>query len=555
MALRILILKRHKTHSTFPTEGACASADPPDRPLPSLSSLSAMKCDGKRPACSQCLHSNRHCEGYPDVLFVPIVPGSGLPTSTTSRPVRPLKRTPKGPARATSTVVSFTTSTTNAGDRNNGSSPSDETISGTLVQRPTKWSYAHPIYPSLSDPLQSRISLIVRNYVPYSEISGDVTNVVPQSPRICGSWVTALPELAAGAIGTLRESLNSAMNALALSIMSYRTGGRLVQPISLAYGETLRLLQRDLRRSGSCYGIERAAAVMCLALVEVLSPTSPDNWLVHMHGVSELIRLSPPELFSSGILHKLFIGIRPLMVIKALVFRKATFLAEEEWTTRPFQSHEPSPLQNLFSLAAAMPEILGKVDALDHESTTAAATAAKRRLAELTEMRASLEAWSFSFQAEPQVPLCWPRAPEDDNRQRNVSSLWFINLSVANVLTHLWSFQIICLSQIRDLLTRFPELGEVESMPENPGRLREVCIELSVSIFQSMEYLMQEEFMLYGPFTAGFPVYTAHKALEMDEKGRTVLQKLDKSVVDRLSIHVILFLQQEFCRQRREVLV
>ncbi|EXM12733.1 hypothetical protein FOTG_18783 [Fusarium oxysporum f. sp. vasinfectum 25433] len=479
-------------------------------------------CDGKRPACSQCLRSDRHCEGYP--------------------------------VRATSIDVFPTTSTTNAGDGSNGSSPSDETISDTLVQRPTKWPYAHTIYPALSDPLQSRISLIVRNYVPYSEISGDVTNAVPQSPRICGSWVTALPELATGATDTLRESLNSAMNALALSIMSYRTGGRLVQPISLAYGETLRLLQRDLQRSGTCYRIERAAAVMCLALVEVLSPTSPDNWLVHMHGVSELIRLSPPELVSSGIQHKLFIGIRPLMVIKALIFRKATFLAEEQWTTGPFQSHEPSPLQNLFSLAAAIPDILEKIDALDHESTSAATTEAKKRLAELMEMRASLEAWRFSFQAEPQMPLCWPRAAGDNNRQSN-GSLWFPNLSVANALTHLWSFQILCLSHIRDMLRRFPELGEVDSMLENPDRLRKACIELSVSIFQSMEYLMQDEFMLYGPFTAGFPVYTARRALEMDEQGRAVLQKLDKSVTDRISIHVILVLQQESYRRRTGILV
>jgi hypothetical protein len=241
-------------------------------------------------------------------------------------------------------------------------------------------------------------------------------------------------------------------------------------------------------------------------------------------------------------------------VIKALIFRKATFLAEEQWTTEPFQSHEPSPLQNLFSLAAAIPDILEKIDALDHESTSAATTEAKKRLAELTEMRASLEAWRFSFQAEPQMPLCWPRAAGDNNRQSN-GSLWFPNLSVANALTHLWSFQILCLSHIRDMLRRFPELGEVDSMLENPDRLRKACIELSVSIFQSMEYLMQDEFMLYGPFTAGFPVYTARRALEMHEQGRAVLQKLDKSVTDRISIHVILVLQQESYRRRTGVLV
>ena len=59
------------------------------------------------------------------------------------------------------------------------------------------------------------------------------------------------------------------MNALALSITSYITGEQLIRPISMSYGHALQLLQNNLRLSGGTYRAEQAAAVMCIALLEV----------------------------------------------------------------------------------------------------------------------------------------------------------------------------------------------------------------------------------------------------------------------------------------------
>jgi hypothetical protein len=39
------------------------------------------------------------------------------------------------------------------------------------------------------------------------------------------------------------------------------------------------------------------------------------SWLVHVEGVSNMIQLSLPESFESGIEHTLFIGFRPLLVV------------------------------------------------------------------------------------------------------------------------------------------------------------------------------------------------------------------------------------------------
>ena len=133
----------------------------------------------------------------------------------------------------------------------------------------TEWPCDHPAYASSPGTLHDNIQLILNNYVPRSELQRGITNSNLHSPRICGSWVTALPELTFGATGAPGGCLDSAINALALSITACRTGRKLLQPISSYYAYTLRLLQRDLRMAGSAYQTERVAAAMCLALLEV----------------------------------------------------------------------------------------------------------------------------------------------------------------------------------------------------------------------------------------------------------------------------------------------
>ncbi|EXL68133.1 hypothetical protein FOPG_15785 [Fusarium oxysporum f. sp. conglutinans race 2 54008] len=456
-----------------------------------------------RPACFQCLNSGRSCEGYPDALFVPWHSGSD---SGQTKPGPPPKRVP------------------------------DNVPPHAMICRQINFPDASPIYPCLTDPSERTISLIIRNYVPYREVSADLTDIVPQSPRICGSWVSALPELATRSSGRLGECLTTAMSALALSITSYKTGKQLTHPISLSYGHALRLLQHDLHLSKSCYKAEQAAAVMCAALLEVSSPTSANSWLVHIQGVGELIRLSSPDLFGSGIQHKLFIGIRPLLVIQAFMSRKATFLAEEAWTSGPFQHHQLSPLQSLLSIAASIPEVLESIDTMNNELTDTAANAAKTNLTQLMKIRMRLDSWVSCFEKESPEPLYWNQTQDKDLECRD-DTLSFPSLSTANALTHLWSFQIICMSHIQDLLARFPELNGFKIIV-SVAVLRNSCIELSTRILQSMKFLMRKDFMLYGRFSAGFPLNTAYQALSVDAEGRNVLRNLEESVIKHMDLEV-----------------
>lgn len=83
----------------------------------------------------------------------------------------------------------------------------------------------------------------------------------------------ALPELTLHTTGPFAECLHSALGALALSITAYRTRNRsLLRLISTEYEHSLHLLAHNMTVTGDAYRNELVAAVMCLALVEVMLP-------------------------------------------------------------------------------------------------------------------------------------------------------------------------------------------------------------------------------------------------------------------------------------------
>ena len=207
----------------------------------------------------------------------------------------------------------------------------------------------------------------------------------------------------------------------------------------------------------------------------------------------------------------------------------------------PFQRHPASALQSLLSLAANIPHMLEKYDSLSEEPASTIIAVAEERLVEFRKMRGKLATWCSTFIAESSAPLYWTRTTEDAGKCSH-DLLWFQHLSVANVFTYLWSFQIICLSHIHSLLEQFPCLeGVCTGALEDVAGRRDVCINQSIKIFQSMEFLLQPEFMLYGLSSASFPLFTACNSLESDEQGRDILRGLDRTVIDRSIVEKVAF--------------
>lgn len=55
-------------------------------------------------------------------------------------------------------------------------------------------------------------------------------------------------------------------------------------------------------------------------------PSSAVGWIAHVRGVGEFIRAYGPELYRSGIPHKLFVGVRPLLVRQGCISFPFIFL-------------------------------------------------------------------------------------------------------------------------------------------------------------------------------------------------------------------------------------
>jgi hypothetical protein len=214
-------------------------------------------------------------------------------------------------------------------------------------------------------------------------------------------------------------------------------------------------------------------------------------------------------------------------ILKAFILRKATFLADDFWVTMPFHHRQTAPLQSLLSVAASIPGILEKIDAI----------AASHRLGELRQSIAQLEAWHTSFLESSSEPLYWRCTVEHDCGGR-FPSLWYRGLSTANVFIYFWTFHLICLVNIGSLLDRFPisELPEENQAVHGAGTLRDQCLELSTRIYQSMEFILQPGFMLYGISSADFPLQTACGVLHADAGGRKILDTLDPSIVMRSKV-------------------
>ncbi|EAQ89375.1 predicted protein [Chaetomium globosum CBS 148.51] len=352
-----------------------------------------------------------------------------------------------------------------------------------------------PTTPSLSD----LVLTIIDNYVPEADTFPPESSVEP-SPRICGSWVEILPDI----IGSGRdEALASAIRAFAISILSRGPKRSFAISEGLeAYNHALISVNHALRSPYSDFPVAIAAAVMCLLLAEFFHATSLGSWAAHLQGLADLMQLSRPEFYGSGIPHRLFVGARPVLMVLAFSSKKSSFLAREDWKSIPFRETPPSPVQSLMSEAAAIPSILERIDAEGDgaaEETLPAFEAALDRL----------DAWADGFcsSAPESSPMFWIRPSEDAER----SSIWFRNITVANALTHFWAFKVICLRNIDELRT---SRAHPNSNQGTEMAYFEEVKRLSVMICQSIEYLMQDRMKLFGPQSVPMPLHTAHEAFE-----------------------------------------
>jgi len=114
---------------------------------------------------------------------------------------------------------------------------------------------------------------------------------------------------------TAAAALASAVRAFAVSILSRGPKRSFSVSEGLeAYNQALVSVNEALRSPYSDFPAAIAAAVMCLLLAELYQVTSLSSYTAHLQGLADLMQLSRPEVYVSGIPHRLFVGARPMLV-------------------------------------------------------------------------------------------------------------------------------------------------------------------------------------------------------------------------------------------------
>ncbi|KFZ09954.1 hypothetical protein V501_05397 [Pseudogymnoascus sp. VKM F-4519 (FW-2642)] len=390
-------------------------------------------CDGKRPGCSQCILTGRECDGYAsEWTFVP--------QNT---------RFEKASSRELQRVEAK--STPNDYERRLPATHPPEAHQSTIdaVQHGDLLSPSHVPLPALAldqPNWDNLIGLVITSYIPENELPFICDNSDNSRYRICGSWMEVLPELTAQ---THQDCiLRPAMKALATSILastSHENPSHL-DPTQHYYA-AIRALRIGIVARDSASHAEFAASIMCLSLTEVMFRDSAAGLSTHIKGVSELLQTRGPEQYKTGVLHKLFVGFRPLLITEAFRSRQPTILASEEWIQLPFSIYSPSLMHTLLNKVAIVPTYLHQIDQMSENPSQTDPSTITTLFSSLADILVGLENWEISLPRQTGGPCYWPHVtasqPNEGPPQAQATALWFPNVTMANVFTHMWTFRII----------------------------------------------------------------------------------------------------------------
>ncbi|KAH7063718.1 hypothetical protein B0J12DRAFT_178756 [Macrophomina phaseolina] len=431
-------------------------------------------CDGKRPSCTQCILTRRQCEGYQlERKFILV--GSKAAVSDRKPPdSRALQR--------------------------------GLFVDSSVAKRPVGAAGLHAVqWPIGTTTIADYVAVTLNSYLSLEQNNGSLPN--SYTNQVCGGWVEILPRLAAEA--QPGDLLSAAITAIGASILDNVSIGSRVDYRSLeANSSALRQLRRQLAMPTRVFSIETFAAVGCLAMTELTLSSPGDRMLGHLAGLNALLKSCPPEMFSSGMFHSIFVGCRPVLFIMALLMHKTTFLAQKDWLRKPFRLHPPSDMQVLISDTAALPSVLERADRLHHLPNKDADKEGHQIQKALADILSRLSAWpDLSETEESDLPnnTQVPREQSAAEARAPRPSVHFTNSLEVNQHLYLWTFKIICLVKLR-------EVRLLLKTHQNSKNLHDEILKLAIRICHSADYLLQDGMKLYGAVAVLFPLQIASEA-------------------------------------------
>lgn len=194
-------------------------------------------------------------------------------------------------------------------------------------------------------------------------------------------------------------------------------------------------------------------------------------------------------------------------IFEAIYMRRSSFTSHHDWKTLPFQLNGQNIIQRFLTIAADIPPLLERFDALDRLDGFDRDLSA---MALSSDFRAIIRRVDRTFALEASAPSYWELLPKARDSQFR-----FRNLQTANIYLNYWLFCSICFIHLHLLQARYGASLNVESSQGCPPPLDQ-AVENATNIYRSMDFVLQDEMRIQGPASRIFTARVAYDILKFD---------------------------------------
>ncbi|KAK7513813.1 hypothetical protein IWZ03DRAFT_241887 [Phyllosticta citriasiana] len=336
-----------------------------------------VKCDERKPTCFQCERAGYVCQGYKKTIrFMFQNPGA----SRSSRPNRKsssesstdLKIIPAGTFRQKPKLQ-----------------PNAANSTGQKHASLAKQQKSYKMNLPSSVPQELNLSAFQNNIA----FSFTFSNLVYSS--------FGRPWLQMAAQGRVDEVSEAASKALALGFLGNSQRQKQLQDRSFKeYGHSLQILIRDLSNLDQERALRCIIPVMIILMYTFSVHQSSD--FGHHEGLKKLVLLCGPEKFQKQPFLGAFEAARDILISKAMLEHKRTFLEEEQWQTVPWKLNPEarSPSSRLLDVLSYVPGLLENEDSLKERSDSDAITLRASLLAQTQQHLQDLFKWRWEWERQ-----------------------------------------------------------------------------------------------------------------------------------------------------------
>lgn len=204
-------------------------------------------------------------------------------------------------------------------------------------------------------------------------------------------------------------------------------------------------------------------------------------------------------------------------------------------------------MQELINQAVKLPALLNKFDTIGSSSGTTTFDAMEQLRDDSRNFIESLWKWESNLETKSSLPLYWSKSATDDSSHPSTNILWYPNIMTANSLTYCWAFEIIARMQLAVLEKATLSVHENDSFAIlrrlfGLGTQKPLAV-LAEMICDSMSYLLQADFKLYGPGSAFFTLPTAIKVFQSEPDRYAAQLARCHGIIDHLNSIGVFFPQ------------